>query len=170
MKIDPHLPARHMRSLLNGCVPKHIVLDADYLRNFRRRCQLYHAANPNNISINDNNAELLMSTVRVSGKELKVLDDPEVVSNFQQIYSNIMKSGTHTWKALLYLNKLKSQCNGFDYRMHFDADGIPDGIVWMSLRMRKLLLRFRDILSLDTQKRQFNNMCLPYIGPVVKTN
>ena len=35
MKIDPHLPPKRMRSLLNGCVPKHIVLDAAYLRNFR---------------------------------------------------------------------------------------------------------------------------------------
>ena len=68
MKIDPHLPPRHMRSLLNGCVPKHIVMDAVYLRNFRRRCQLYHAANPNSISINCNNAELLMSQVKLSGK------------------------------------------------------------------------------------------------------
>ena len=103
MKIDPHLPPRHMRSLLNGCVPKHIVLDAAHLRNFRRRCQLYHAANPDSLTINNNNAELLMSKVKVSGKELKVLDDPLVVSNFQKIYSNIMKSGTHTWKALLFL-------------------------------------------------------------------
>ena len=47
MKIDPHLPLRHMRSLLNGCVPKNIVLGATYLRNFHRRCQLYYAANPN---------------------------------------------------------------------------------------------------------------------------
>ena len=54
--------------------------------------------------------------------------------------------------------------------MHFDNDDIPDGIVWMSLSMRKLLLRYGDILSLDAQKRQFNNMGWPYIGPVVKTN
>ena len=40
----------------------------------------------------------------------------------------------------------------------------------MSLCMRKLLLRFGDILSLDAQKRQFNDMGWPYIGPVVKTN
>ena len=153
MKIDPHLPSRHMRSLLNGCVPKHIVFDAKYLLNFRRRCQLYHAANPNSISINNNNAELLMSTDRVSGQELKVLDDPEVINNFQQIYSNIMKSGTRTWKALLYLKKLNSQCNSFDYRMNFDDDGIPDGIVWMLLCKHKLLLRFGAILILDVQKR-----------------
>ena len=96
MKIDPHLPCRHIRSLLNGCVPKHVVLDAVYIRNFRRRCQLYHAANPNSISLNNDNATLLTSTVRVSGQELKVLDDPEVVDNFQAMYSNVMKSGTHT--------------------------------------------------------------------------
>ena len=94
-----------------------------------------------------------MSTVKVSRKELTVLDDPEVVRNFQQIYSNIMKSGTHIWKALLFLNKSKSQCDCFDYRMHFDNDGIPDSIVWISLCMRQLLLRFGDILSLDAQKR-----------------
>ena len=81
-----------------------------------------------------------------------------------------MNSGTHKWKALLFLKKLKRQRDGFEYRMHFDNDGIPDGIVWMSLCMRKLLLRYGNILSLDAQKRQFNNMGWPYIGPVVKTN
>ena len=95
MKTDPRLPSRHTRYLLNGCVPNHIVLDAIYLRNFHRRCPLYHATNPNSIPINSNNTELLMPTVRVSGQKLTVLNDPEVVRNFQHIYFNIMKSDTH---------------------------------------------------------------------------
>ena len=107
------------------------MLDTHYLRNFRRRCQLYHAANPNKNSIDNNNAELLTSTIRVTVQELKVLDDPEVVNNFQQIYSNIIKSSTHTytWKALMYLKNLKTECIGFDYGMNFDNDDILDGIV-----------------------------------------
>ena len=83
MTIVLHLPSRHIRPLFAGCVPKNITLDAMYSRTFRGRYQLYHAENPNTNSIHNNNAELLISTVIVSGQELKVLDDPEVVSNFQ---------------------------------------------------------------------------------------
>ena len=44
MKIDPHLPARHLRSLLVGCVPHETNISTAYLSNFRRRCQLYHSS------------------------------------------------------------------------------------------------------------------------------
>ena len=81
-----------------------------------------------------------------------------------------MKSGTHTWKALSYLNILKKYESGFDFRIHFDEDDTPDGIVWMTVHMKKSLLQFGDILFLDAQKRQYNRMGWPYIGPVIKTS
>ena len=131
MTIVLHLPSRYIRSLFAGCVPKNITLDATYSRTFQRRYQLYHAENPNpnTNSIHNNNAELLISTVIVSGQELKVLDNPEVVRNFQQIYSNIMNISTYTWNTLLYLENLKGQYNGLGYIMYFDNDGLLDGIV-----------------------------------------
>ena len=35
--------------------------------------------------------------------------------------------------------------------------------------MRKHLLQYGDIMFLDAQKRQYNKLCWPYIGPVIKT-
>ena len=36
--------------------------------------------------------------------------------------------------------------------------------------MKMNLLRFGNVMFLDPQKRQYNKLCWPYIGPVVKTN
>jgi hypothetical protein len=44
-KIDPCLPARHLRSLLESCLPSSLFIDHDFLSHFRKRYQLYHAKN-----------------------------------------------------------------------------------------------------------------------------
>ena len=49
---------------------------------------------------------------------------------------------------------MKTESTGFDFRMHFDEEDAPDGIVWMTLTMRRTLLQYGDILFLDAQKRQ----------------
>ena len=90
--------------------------------------------------------------------------------NFKTVYDNIIQSGIHTWKALAYLNKLKKEGSGFDFCIHFDSENTPDGIVWMTLTTKWLLLQYGNIIFLDTQKRQYNKMCWSYIGLVVKTN
>ena len=38
----------------------------------------------------------------------------------------------------------------------------------MTLTMKRMLLQYGEIIFLDTQKRQYNKMCWPYIGPVIK--
>ena len=153
MKIDPHLPARHLRSLLVGCLSSDTDISAHFLCNFRKRCQLYHASHPNALELSRDDALCLTSESNVNTKELSVLEDNEVCKNFTTVYANIMKSGTHTWKALSYLNKLKQEDSGFDFRIHLDNDDTPDGIVWMTLTMKRMLLQYGDILFLDAQKR-----------------
>ena len=167
MKIDPHLPARHLRSLLVGCLPPETDISCHYISNFRKRCQLYHASHPDALELSCEHASGLISESCVNNKELSVLNDNTVCTNFRTVYANIMQSGSHTWKALAYLNKLKKECNGFDFRMHLDEEDTPDGLVWMTVNMKRMLLQYGDILFLDAQKRQFNKMCWPYIGPVI---
>ena len=58
------------------------------------------------MSIDSNNAELIMSTVWVSGEELKVVDDPEVVRNFQQ--KHYEKWHTHMERVTLPYDIKKS--------------------------------------------------------------
>jgi hypothetical protein len=50
----------------------------------------------------------------------------------------------------------------------YDAFGGPERLCWMLPEMRCDLLHFGNCLFLDSQKRQYNTMGWPYIGPVVK--
>ena len=169
-KIDPCLPARHLRSLLETCLPSSISIDHDFLSNFRKRCQLYHAKNCNVSLLTTADAMRLTSGDKISTEESSVVESPEVINNIQSIYANIMQSGTSSWKALAFLRMMKSEEEGFDYRIHFNEEHVPDGIVWVTKEMKANLLRFGDVMFLDAQKRQYNKLCWPYIGPVIKTN
>jgi hypothetical protein len=74
-----------------------------------------------------------------------------------------------TWKALAYLEECKSQYLGFDFRVHYDKEGMPNSILWMDSRtMRSNPIRFGDILCLDVQKCQYNCSGFPYCSPVAK--
>ena len=48
--------------------------------------------------------------------------------------------------------------------------GIPTAILYMTTRMRYNLLRYGNIMFLDGQKRRYNNLDWPYIGPVIKNS
>ena len=92
-----------MRSILVGCVPPETDISTDYISNFRKRCQLYHAKNPDAHLLSCKVATKLISPSRFSNKELDVLADPVVIKNFRSIYANIMQSGSSIWKTLAYL-------------------------------------------------------------------
>ena len=93
-KIDPCLPARHLRSLLETCLPSSIYIDAKFLYNFRRRCQLYHTRDSNVRVLNTNEALQLTSSKRISPEESKITESPEVINNIHSIYASIMQSGS----------------------------------------------------------------------------
>ena len=42
--------------------------------------------------------------------------------------------------------------------------------MYMTPRMRYNLVRYGNIMFLDSQKRQYNRLGWPYIGPVIRTN
>ena len=85
------------------------------------------------------------------------------------MFMQIIQTGDASWKAKACLKKLKKTLNGFDYRIHFNDEGNPDAIIWMTLHMRKQLCQYSSILSLDSQNRQFNKLGWPYIAPAIKT-
>ncbi len=93
-KIDPCLPARHLRSLLEGCVDRFVDINADFFKNFRRRCQLYHATHADVSNLNNSDAIRLTSTSNISRDELSALDQPGLTTNIHNIYSNIMQNGS----------------------------------------------------------------------------
>ena len=41
---------------------------------------------------------------------------------------------------------MKSEEEGFDYRIHFDEEHVLDGIVWVTKEVKLNLIRFGDII------------------------
>jgi hypothetical protein len=67
-----------------------------------------------------------------------------------------------------FLYQMKESYPGFDYQVKYDAFGRPEAICWMLLEMRSDLLCLGNYLFRDSQKRQYDTIGWPYIGPVVK--
>ena len=151
LKVDPHLPAKLLRPLLMNSVAQGDSVTSQYMANFRRRCAIFHATNHNSVHLTISDCVKLTNTARISAKEEDMLLVPNINKNYRDMFTTIMQSGTQTWKALAYLNKLKRELVGFDYRIHYNSEGLPDAIVWMTLQMKKNLLQYGDILFLDCQ-------------------
>lgn len=170
LKLQPQLRAVNLRSLLNNCVPEGFLLDHKFLKSFRTRVALYHAKNPDTLTLSDANARILTSNGNVTVDEMSVLNDDKLRLNYQAMDEQILHNNSNSWKAISYLEKLKLQMTGFDFKIHYNKDDLPDAIVYMTHGMRRNLIRFGDVLFLDYQKRQFNKLGWPYIGPAIMTN
>ena len=132
--------------------------------------RLYHASRKDELPLSINDARQITSKINVTLNEMKVLTDKPVRLNYQAMYEQILHNDKDTWKAVAYLEKLKAEMHGFDFKIHYNNDGLPDAIVFMTHGMRRNLIRFGDILFLDSSKRQLNKIGWPYIGPAVMTN
>ena len=112
----------------------------------------------------------LARNCKLSAEEAVSFHDPMVRANLNDMFRNIMKEDPSTWTAIQFLRKCKSEVDGFDYRLSYGVDGKPTAVMYMTPRMRYNLVRYGNIMFLDSQKRQYNRHGWPYIGPVVKTN
>ena len=112
----------------------------------------------------------LLSKSPITDDEFKIIDCPKILTNFRSMYSRVMQNGSESWKALALLKEMRSQLTGFDFRIRLGDDKIPTALVWITYTMRKHLLQYGDVLFLDSQKRQYNKLCWPYIGPTIKTS
>ena len=103
IKVNPHLPSNHLRSLLASCLPLETNLSSDYVKNFRRRCNLYIASNVSNEELDLSTSNKLLCSDDVSSFEIQVLESPKIYANHREIYSRIMNNGQDSWKALALL-------------------------------------------------------------------
>ena len=170
LKLDPHLPSLHLRPLLASCLPLDTDLSKTLIKTIRRRCMLHLAMDGNTDDMEVDKANKILSSSDITDEELKALDSPHIIENFRAIYARIMQNSSESWKALALLKELRSKLTGFDFRIRFNNEKLPIGIVWMTFTMRQHLLRYGDIIFLDAQKRQYNKLSWPYIGPTIKTN
>ena len=77
---------------------------------------------------------------------------------------------SNVWSTLQYLKQCKDTISGFDYRILKGKRGNPTALLYMTSRMRYNLIRFGDIIFIDGQKRKYNKLNWPYIGPVIKNS
>jgi hypothetical protein len=167
LKEQPGLPNTVLRPLLQKYLPHYKGMDSYFMRNFRVRALKFIILDPcQELTLHD--VKRVASRENMAAEEIIDLDQPILRQNFTSLLRKCMQESSSTWVALRYLDETKLAVPGFDYRVHYDRDGCPDGIVWMTPDMKMNLLQYGKILFLDAQKRQFNKSNWPYIGPALK--
>ena len=73
------------------------------------------------------------------------------------------------WKLLSVLKRMQDQDPGFTFFVDVDEDYNPQGVLWCCSWQRYKLLKFGDVLFLDSKNAVNNNKGWPYWGPTVIT-
>ena len=168
LKANPTLPTAMLRPLVKNALPQSTNLDSKFLNNFKRRVALYHVKNKGACPLTIEEGKSLTRNQNFSSSEFIGMNDPITQTNLNGMFSTIMREDTNTWSAISFLKNCKETIHGFDYRVLYSTGGIPTAILYMTSRMRYNLLRYGNIMFLDGQKRRFNKLNWPYIGPVIK--
>ena len=98
------------------------------------------------------------------------MNDPLVRVNLNEMYGKILQNDSNIWSALQFLKSCKDTIPGFDYRILKGKAGNPTALLYMTSRMRYNLIRYGNIMFLDGQKRKYNKLNWPYIGPVIRNS
>lgn len=167
LREKPMLSADSLRPLLLKYVPFYSSTDALYIGNFCRRAQNFLIQNGDR-EMSMLEAQSVSSQRPLAANEWLASDDPLHRRNFTSLLRKILSSDDSTWHGLAFLRALKEGSPGFDYRIKYDNNNQPEGLCWMSPEMRSDLLRYGNVIFLDAQKKQYNELGWPYIGPCVK--
>ena len=156
-----------LRALLKTRLPHHVNFDDQFIHNFKARA-LRLILNPK-LGATQKEVKKLMNGDKVAANEVidfDVNEDMQQIQNFRTHIKGLLN--TQIWEVKTFLDQLKCQIRGFDYRISFDAEsGRPNGIVWMTSVMKTRLLRYGHLIALNYQKRKFNKLSWPYCGPVI---
>ena len=95
LKSNPATDACALRPLLTEYVHKDVVIDATYIRNFRQRVAYFHASNPNYSELSLEEVSMLLEKSPITEEDHKILDDPVVRINFNDMLLMAMCSGLH---------------------------------------------------------------------------
>jgi hypothetical protein len=168
LREKPMLQSDVLRPLLAKYLPFYTATDSMFIVNFRLRAQHWLVTNGDK-ELTMEEARHVSSTRKLASEEFLLKDDnPMLKQNLTALLRKVMQEDSSTWDALRFLDQMKESNPGFDYRVKYDAFGRPEAVCWMLPEMRSDLLRFGNCLFLDSQKRQYNTVGWPYIGPVVK--
>ena len=170
LKMNPSMPTQMLRPLLKDSLPSHTNIDGKFVDNFRRRVAIYHAKNPNHEILTMEECKALSQHKDLTQGDFIGMNDPLVRANLNNMYGKIMENDNKVWSALQFLIECKKTINGFDYRILRGTAGNPTALLYMTSRMRYNLIRYGNIMFIDGQKRKYNRLNWPYIGPVIKNS
>jgi hypothetical protein len=150
-----------LRAVLLKYLPANVTLSSNDLHNFRVRAKiLYLKGGYQTISQDDAN------------RMFNGLDDKERLDGelTRKVASALLReawsdSGA-AWMLETYFKKLEEH-GKFYYHIGRDARGRPTGVWWATEEMLQDFVRYGDFISLDSMKRQYNDLLWPYIGVCV---
>ena len=124
----PHMPTLELRKDLSEVVPHFQGISGQYCVNFWRKVHLYFMKHPSNTELTMEDAQNICDKKSCSNEDINT-DDPIVKVNLRELFQNIIQQDTSSWKAISLLRVTKETCPGFDYRIHYNIDGVPDGFM-----------------------------------------
>ena len=168
LHLKPNMTTQDLRPHLIAHLPHWQAADSSLCCALRARAQKFLLTHPDVESLTQEDALQMARMKRIcAADEVIDTDDPLVSSNLHKLFRAAMQDSSSTWSSIRFLEKMRSEMAGFDFRVKFSDDdsGLPEAILWMTRRMRHDLARFSDVLFLDAQQRQFNKSGWPFISP-----
>ena len=107
LKSNPSTNARSLRPLLLPYVTKEQDITSTFIRNFRQRVAYFLALNPNFSDLSIDEVNSLVSQKYMTEEEHKVLDNPLIRINFNDMLRKIMSEDSSTWEALAFAKRCK---------------------------------------------------------------
>ena len=129
-------------------LPHYKGVTAHFAVNFCNQVFQYHTKNGGTTELTMEDAQALTSPNKSAAGEMISTDDPMIAKNCQDLLQQVLAEDSATWKAIRYLEKNKKLYPGFDFRVKYSSDGTPEGLIWITLNMREILLRYGDIICL----------------------
>ena len=171
----PRIPTQEIRPLLEEALPNYAGVDGKLVSNFVRRARVHLLKNgPPKHLVKEKEAEekikysdfaFLTSRKPIQASEEQInTNDPFIYQNFKAMLDKILQEDKNTWAVINYLEEVKREVPGFDYRIMKNKKGHPCGVMWMTPEHRKNLIKYGHLLCLDMQLRQFNSSGWPYCG------
>ena len=168
LREKPNLDTQTLRPLLLKHLPHYVSINSSLIRNLRLKTIAYWAIHDEEDELTMDEAERVFDlNTPLASDDIISSDDPMTKINIKNILRKICTESKDMWMAISLLEKMKESTPGFDYRVKYTTDGdrLPEGIMYMSPRMRQDLVRYSDLIFLDAQCRQYNSSGFPYISP-----
>jgi hypothetical protein len=161
------VPPSTLRMLIRKHVPPNVPISATDLHNFRVRAMAYSLKEN---SLEPDDVKKLLQFEELEPDEFQFFETEVGTQKVKEILRQTLQDTGEIWVVECFLQNMKRQVQGFDYRIPRNEEGRPVGVVWMMSEMRRAWLRYGDTIFLDAQKRKMNKLHWAYIGPVVLDN